>query len=115
MNTETYAEHWSDEATRFDEQNLYVKLARISPKGRVLEIGCGNGLGTKQLASDREVLVIDNNSFLLQKAKENNSSNPNITFMEADIFALSRAHQADSRFFTAWHCRVADGLGSRHS
>lgn len=89
MNAETYAEHWSDEATRFDEQNLYGTLAGISPKGRVLEIGCGNGLGTKQLASNREVLVIDNNRFLLQKAKENNSSNPNITFMEADIFALS--------------------------
>ena len=89
MNAETYAKHWSDEATRFDEKNLYVALAGISPKERVLEIGCGNGLGTKQLASDREVLVIDNNRFLLQKAKENNSSNPNITFMGADIFALS--------------------------
>lgn len=92
MNPETYAKHWSDEATRFDKQNLYVELARISPKERVLEIGCGNGLGTKQLASDREVLVIDNNQFLLQRAKENNSSNPNITFMEADIFSPSPEH-----------------------
>ena len=92
MNAETYAAHWADEAARFDKQNLYVELARISPKERVLEIGCGNGLGTKQLASDRKVLVIDNNRFLLQKAKENNLNNPNIAFIEADIFDLSPDH-----------------------
>jgi 16S rRNA A1518/A1519 N6-dimethyltransferase RsmA/KsgA/DIM1 with predicted DNA glycosylase/AP lyase activity len=89
MNAEAYAKHWSDEANQFEEQNLYTALAEIAPKQCVLEIGCGNGLGTKRLASDREVLVIDNNRYLLQKAKENNSSNPNITFMEADIFSLS--------------------------
>lgn len=89
MNAETYAQHWSDESTRFDAQNLYVTLAKILPNDRLLEIGCGNGLGTKQLASDREVLVIENNPFLLQKAKDNNPNNPNITFMEADIFSLS--------------------------
>ena len=111
MNSETYAKHWSDEATRFDEQNLYVELARISPKERVLELGCGNGLGTKQLASDREVLVIDNNRFLLQKAKENNSSNPNITFMEADIFALSPEHIKRIRDFSP-HGIVAWLMGS---
>lgn len=89
MNAETYASHWADEAARFDKQNLYVELAKVSPEGRVLEIGCGNGLGTRQLASDREVIVIENNRFLLQKAKEENSSNPNITFIEADIFDLT--------------------------
>ena len=111
MNPETYAKHWSNEATRFDEQNLYVELARFSPKERILELGCGNGLGTKQLASDREVLVIDNNRFLLQKAKENNSSNPNITFMEADIFALSPEHIKRIRDFSP-HGIVAWLMGS---
>ena len=89
MNAETYAEHWSAESARFEEQNLYSTLAKISPKGRVIEIGCGNGFGTRQLASDREVLVIDNNPFLLHKAMENNAGNSNISFMEADIFSLS--------------------------
>lgn len=89
MNLGTYAKHWSDEARHFDEQNLYAKLAEITPKERVLEIGCGNGLGTRKLASDREVLIIDNNRFLLQKAKENNLNNPNVEFMEADIFELT--------------------------
>lgn len=89
MDSETYAKHWSDEARRFDEQNLYAELAKITPKERVLEIGCGNGFGTRQLASDREVLILDNNRFLLQKAKENNLNNPNVQFIEADIFALT--------------------------
>lgn len=89
MDSKTYAEHWSNEARRFDEQNLYAELAKITPKNRVLEIGCGNGLGTRQLAYDREVLVLDNNRFLLEKAKENNLKNPNIKFMEADIFELT--------------------------
>jgi len=92
MNAETYANHWADEAARFDKQELYVELAKISPKERVLEIGCGNGLGTKKLSYDRRILVIDNNRFLLQKAKENNTNNPNITFIEADIFNLSPEH-----------------------
>jgi len=89
MNAKTYAERWHNESTHFDRQKLYMKLAQISPKERVLEIGCGNGLGTKQLASNQSVLVIENNPFLLQKAKDENSKNPNITFIEADIFDLS--------------------------
>ncbi len=79
--------HWSDEANQFEEQKLYTALDEIAPKQCVLEIGCGNGLGTKRLASDREVLVIDNNRYLLQKAKENNSSNPNTV-----SFTLLRSH-----------------------
>lgn len=89
MDAETYAKYWSDEARCFDQQNLYAELAKITPSERVIEIGCGNGFGTRQLASDREVLILDNNHFLLQKAKENNLNNPNVQFMEADIFALT--------------------------
>jgi ubiquinone/menaquinone biosynthesis C-methylase UbiE len=111
MNAETYAEHWSDESARFEKQDLYSTLAKISPKERVIEIGCGNGFETRQLASDREVLVIDNNRFLLQKAMENNSGNSNITFMEADIFSLS-ADQAKQILDFSPHGIVAWLMGS---
>src|SRR3954466_2772373 len=111
MNAETYAEHWSNESDRFEKQDLYSTLAEISPKERVIEIGCGNGFGTRQLASNREVLVIDSNRFLLQKAMENNSGNSNITFIEADIFSLS-ADQAKQILDFSPHGIVAWLMGS---
>lgn len=113
MNAETYAEHWSEESARFEKQGLYSTLAARIPtkRERVIEIGCGNGFGTRQLASDREVLVIENNRFLLQKAKENNSGNPNITFLEADIFSLSD-NQAKQILDFSPHGIVAWLLGS---
>lgn len=70
MNKEQYANFWEPESKNFNSNNVYEILAKLIPDGKVLEIGCGIGLGTYCLSQNHEVLSLDNNEFLIDKAKQ---------------------------------------------
>jgi len=69
MNKEQYANFWKPESEDFNSNNTYETLSKLIPSGKVLEIGCGVGLGTYYLSQNHEVLSLDNNQFLISQAK----------------------------------------------
>jgi SAM-dependent methyltransferase len=79
MNKKQYAKAWERESQDYNSNKTYETLSKLVPDGKVLEIGCGIGLGTYFLAQNHEVLSLDNNKFLINKAKNyiNNQKNKN--------------------------------------
>ena len=69
MNKEQYANFWEPESINFNSNKIYEILSKSIPNGNVLEIGCGIGIGTHYLSLNNEVLSLDNNKFLIEKAK----------------------------------------------
>jgi len=70
MNKEQYAEFWDKESNNFESLNIYKTLTESLPEGKILEIGCGNGLETYYLSKTHDVLALDNNEYLIDKAKK---------------------------------------------
>ena len=90
MNQKTYSEHWEKESTLFENKGIYKRLSEIAPNQDILEVGCGIGLTTQHLASTRRVLSIDNNIYLVKKAKQQLASdNLDADIIHTDIFELS--------------------------
>ena len=70
MNKEQYSVFWEKESNNLNSLNIYEILSKIIPNGKVLEIGCGIGFGTYYLSKHHEVLSLDNNDYLIKKAKK---------------------------------------------
>lgn len=90
MNEKSYSEHWEAESSQLEHQGIYKRLSEIAPVQDVLEVGCGAGLATQHLATNRRVLSIDNNMHLIGSAKnllEGAGIDANI--IHADFFDLS--------------------------
>lgn len=83
-----YASRWADESAHLDSFGIYRDLADLIPERRVLEIGCGTGRGTAQIAINRAVLAIDNNDDLLAEARRRNAGSRNVAFCQADLFDM---------------------------
>ena len=95
-----YSEQWTKESLHFESTGIYEKLAAQIPSGKVLEIGCGAGVGTFHLAQDREVLSIDNNALLIRAAKSYLDGRTNgYRIHECDLFAISNDDRAAVRDF----------------
>lgn len=89
-NPEEYAENWTKESDYFNEQNIYEKLADIVPNGSYLEFGCGVGNGTYQLVQKGNVLVLDNNQYLIEKALTKKYDTENtLKFHKCDFFEIT--------------------------
>lgn len=91
---QNYAASWDEESQRFEELGLYSTLTRYlelhSPNGKILEFGCGTGLATRHLAENHEILSLDNNVVLLEKARINLESNSDkVQIHQCDFFALT--------------------------
>lgn len=90
MDKKIYSEHWEKETESLDNQGIYKALSKIAPKENTIEIGCGTGVTSRHLASDRKVLSIDNNEHLIEKASQTlkgMDSPPAI--IHADVFELT--------------------------
>jgi SAM-dependent methyltransferase len=87
-------ELWADRADRFDQgvaryQPKFLAAAAIQPTDHVLDIGCGNGLTTRdaaRAASSGTALGVDLSSRMLRLARERAEREQltNVTFEQAD-------------------------------
>ena len=91
MNKEQYAISWEAESNSLENNGIYKKLVDLLPDGKVLEIGCGNGMGTHWLSQKHDVLSLDNNEYLIKKTKEYlNSQNDKYQIHKCDLFKLTK-------------------------
>lgn len=101
------AKHFANAAETYDLQTgiqqqaarrLAVKLQGMrEPIGKVLEIGCGTGMLTAELARifpDSRITAVDIADGMLQKASKRLTGNSNIQFIETD----ARELEADAEF-----------------
>jgi SAM-dependent methyltransferase len=103
-NPEQYSKLWTSESDFLDSHNIYEKLAKLTPLGNVLELGCGIGAGTQHLSSGRNLLSLDSNSNLIKAARErlvNAGINHNIH--ECDFFHLG---DEDKRIINKFNPKV---------
>jgi len=81
-------------------------LAAFRPEGDVLELACGTGLWTRELARHaNSVLAVDGASEMLaiNKARLEQS---NVTYLQANIFQWTPQHEFDVVFFSFWLSHV---------
>lgn len=89
-----YATLWDEESQQFEALGLYSTLTKYlelhSPNGKILEFGCGTGLSTRHLAENHEVLSLDNNVVLLEKARANlETHSDKVQVHQCDFFNLT--------------------------
>lgn len=85
-NQEQYSNLWEKESQFLESHGVYSWLSKITPSGKVLEFGCGIGNGTYHLSIDHDVLSLDSNSLLIEKARSRTSGN--VVFHQCDFFDL---------------------------
>lgn len=88
-NPEQYSDLWAKESDLLELHGVYSNLSEMTPVGKVLEFGCGVGHGTYHLSAGREVLSLDSNPDLIQKAR--NRIKTNVAIHQCDFFALTEA------------------------
>jgi 2-polyprenyl-3-methyl-5-hydroxy-6-metoxy-1,4-benzoquinol methylase len=90
-------------------QRIAGLVARIGPRGRVLEIACGTGMWTEAIADVADSLrATDAAAETLAIARERVRSG-NVTFAVADAFAPAAGERFDVVFFSAWLSHVPSG------
>lgn len=91
-NPEQYSNLWNNESEFLESYGIYSQLSKITPVGRALEFGCGSGNGAYHLSIDRDVLSLDSNTQLIEKAR--NRTNGNVAIHQCDFFDLTEADKA---------------------
>lgn len=86
-NPEQYSNLWNNESEFLESHGIYSQLSKMTPAGKVLEFGCGVGNGTRHLSADRDVLSLDSNSQLIEKAR--NITNESVIIHQCDFFDLT--------------------------
>ncbi len=81
-------------------------LDQSQPHGRILELACGTGLWTAQLASAAENLTAVDASPETIAINRERSDNPDIRYLEADLFAWRPEETWDFIFFGFWLSHV---------
>ncbi|WP_421277712.1 hypothetical protein [Aeromonas veronii] len=93
-NADEYADNWSKESEQFESNDVYKKLSDLSPKGNVLEFGCGTGNGTFHLVKERNVLAFDSNKKLIDQASDRLTGSKNsYCIHECDFFYLGASEK----------------------
>ena len=70
---------------------------RLKPKGRTLDIACGQGSGSRQLVEyNQEVVGVDLDSQYIQQAQERFAGVENLSYVCADAMSYSNANVFDS-------------------
>jgi len=90
-NPSQYSEQWKNESEHLENHGIYQLLSKKTPKGDVLEFGCGVGNGTRYLSTDRNVLSLDSNEHLIEEAAKYLSSvGSNAKIHKCDFFDLTK-------------------------
>ena len=81
-------------------------IGEFAPRGAVLELACGPGVYTADLAEHAEsVTAVDASARMLARARAA-ILDPKITFVRADIFTWEPDRTYDAVFFGAWLSHV---------
>jgi SAM-dependent methyltransferase len=85
---------------------LTAALQRFAPRGGVLELACGTGQWTKELAQyATELTAVDASEEMLALNRAR-LARPDVVYVKADVFAWSPAERYDVVFFSAWLSHV---------
>lgn len=85
---------------------LRAALEAFSPRGRVLELACGSGQWTAELARDASQLTVVDASPEMLALNRAHVRRGDIVYVEADLFEWLPAEQYDVVFFSAWLSHV---------
>lgn len=92
---------WFDEAAQ-----VANALAAFAPTGHVLELACGTGLWTQQLArSAASITAVDSSPEVIE-INGQRVSKETVEYIQADLFSWQPTRQYDSVFFSFWLSHV---------
>ena len=97
------ATHAIDAASR---AKLLDALRAFSPRGRVLELACGTGQWTAELARHASLLTAVDASPEMLALNRARKTADNVHYVQADLFAWSPAERYDVVFFSTWLSHV---------
>jgi 2-polyprenyl-3-methyl-5-hydroxy-6-metoxy-1,4-benzoquinol methylase len=101
-----YEHHGIDVVAGLDD--LLAAVEAFRPTGDVLELACGTGIWTQQLArSATSVTAVDAAPEMLARAKAQNDS-ASVRFVEADLFSWQPDRLYDTVFFGFWLSHVPE-------
>lgn len=87
-------------------EELKKELKRFKPKGEVLELACGTGWWTEQLARyAKHITAVDASSEVLVINKKK-LRGKNVSYIEADLFNWLSSRKYDVVFFSFWLSHV---------
>jgi demethylmenaquinone methyltransferase/2-methoxy-6-polyprenyl-1,4-benzoquinol methylase len=97
------ATHALDAASR---ATLLDALRAFAPRGRVLELACGTGQWTAELARHASLLTAVDASPEMIALNRARVQRDNVHYVEADLFAWSAPERYDVVFFAVWLSHV---------
>jgi demethylmenaquinone methyltransferase/2-methoxy-6-polyprenyl-1,4-benzoquinol methylase len=97
------ATHAFDAASR---ARLLDALRAFAPRGRVLELACGTGQWTAELARHASLLTAVDASPEMIAINRARVPQDNVRYVEADLFAWSTPERYDVVFFSVWLSHV---------
>ena len=102
------ADEYDDTTLVRDEQErrLRAALEAFGPQGRVLELACGTGLWTGQLAAAAQHVTAVDASPEALALNRRKVGDPRVQYVEADLFSWRPAEPYDTVFFAAWLSHV---------
>lgn len=83
-------------------------LERFRPAGRVLELACGTGLWTRRLVTHADtVTAVDASPEVIELARAE-LDDPNLSYVQADLFTWEPEQTYDVCFFSFWLSHVPE-------
>ncbi len=89
-----------------EERLLRAALETFRPRGRVLELACGTGQWTGQLAASAQSVVAVDASPEALAINRRKVGNPRVRYVEADLFNWSPVESYGTVFFAFWLSHV---------
>jgi ubiquinone/menaquinone biosynthesis C-methylase UbiE len=91
---------------RAEAQQVRDALAEFQPRGDLLELACGTGIWTEQLARSASTLTAVDASPEVLAINKNRVNSPSVTYIEADLFSWEPPREFDAVFFSFWLSHV---------
>lgn len=98
-----------DKTSAFDagsRAELVAALGAFAPRGRVLELACGTGEWTVELAKHASQLTAVDASPEMLALNRERVARANVRYLQADLFAWTPPERHDVVFFSAWLSHV---------
>jgi demethylmenaquinone methyltransferase/2-methoxy-6-polyprenyl-1,4-benzoquinol methylase len=111
-------DEWWQRSGRFDRgpqgnaqwfaevEQLQHALAAFAPRGRVLELACGTGIWSRELARYADALTLVDSSPEVLAINAERVQHPHITRIHADLFSWRPTQRYDVVFFSFWLSHV---------